>query len=236
MFEAAEIGNKIDKQTYQHEEPRVREALLQVQRRLADSKHSVIIIVGGVEGAGKSETVNLLLEWMDARGIEVHAFGAPTDEERERPRYWRYWRLLPPHGKIGVFFGSWYTDPIVNRTYGKTDDAQLQLELHRITQFERMLHNEGVVLVKIWMHLAKDVQEKRLKSLHKDPATRWRITPLTWKYFKKYDDFRKVSEESLRHTSLGFAPWHVVEAADARYRNLTVASLVLRSIEAALDA
>ena len=234
MFESAEIGNRIDKKTYQKEEPRLRAALLEAQRRLADSRRSIAVLVGGVEGAGKSETVNLLLEWLDGRGVEVHALGTPSDEERERPRYWRFWRILPPFGRIGIFFGSWYSDPIVDCTYKRIDAAALKNELHRITQFERMLSNEGVVLVKIWMHLSKAAQKKRLKQLSKNPTTAWRITPLTWKYFKKYGQFRKVSEESLRYTSLGFAPWHVVEAEDERYRYLTTATHLLQAIEAAL--
>jgi polyphosphate:AMP phosphotransferase len=234
MFEAAELGNAIDKAVYKKQEPLIRTRLLEVQRRLADSQTAVMILIGGVEGAGKSETVNLLLSWLDGRGVEVHALGAPSDEERERPRYWRYWRIIPPRGKIGILFGSWYSDPIVDRVYERCDDATLDNELHLITQFERMLSNEGVVLIKLWMHLAKKVQKKRLEKLRDTPETAWRISPLTWKYFKKYDEFRLISEAALRKTSMAFAPWHIIEAEDDRYRHLTVATLVADSIEAAL--
>jgi polyphosphate:AMP phosphotransferase len=235
MFEAAEVGNKIDKATYKEEEPQLRAALLEIQRELAESRRPVLIIIGGVEGAGKEETVNLFLEWLDSRGIEVHAPWDTTDEERERPRLWRYWRALPPSGKIGIMFGSWYTGPIVERVYGETGDVELERELHQIVQLERMLTNEGVVIVKFWMHLAKSAQEKYLKKLKKNPQTAWRITALTWKYFKKYDKFVSVAEEALRRTSTGFAPWQIVEANDPRYRSLTVVKSVLAAIRAALD-
>src|SRR5262249_17986044 len=112
MFESAEVGNVIDKETYNEEEPKLRAALLQAQKELADANFSVLILVGGVETAGKSETVNLLMEWLDARGIQTHALGEPSDEEAERPPMWRWWRLLPAKGRIGIFFGSWYTLPI----------------------------------------------------------------------------------------------------------------------------
>ena len=77
----------------------------------------------------KGDTVNALHEWMDPRYLETHAFGTPSEEERERPPMWRFWRVLPPEGRIGIFFGSWYTDPIISRVYGRTGDAELE-ELH----------------------------------------------------------------------------------------------------------
>src|ERR1017187_4396775 len=109
MFESAELGHKIDKDTYKRDVPPLREALLDAQFELAQTKKfPVVILIAGVDGAGKGETANLLNEWMDPRHIHTHAFGAPSDEENERPTMWRYWRALPPKGKIGIFFGSWY--------------------------------------------------------------------------------------------------------------------------------
>jgi polyphosphate kinase 2 (PPK2 family) len=95
VFETAEIGNRVDKETYAREAPRLRAALLEAQKRQAGTRTAVIIIVGGVEGAGKAETVNLLNEWMDARGLQTHAMGEPSDEEAERPAMWRFWRARP---------------------------------------------------------------------------------------------------------------------------------------------
>jgi polyphosphate kinase 2 (PPK2 family) len=121
LFESAELGHKIDKAAYDAEVPKLREDLLNAQFDLAQKAgFPVIILVGGVDGAGKGETVNLLNAWMDPRHIQVHAMGEQSDEERERPPMWRFWRALPPKGKIGVFFGSWYTTPIVRHVMGKT--------------------------------------------------------------------------------------------------------------------
>ena len=226
MFETAEIGNKVGKQQFNTEAPKIREALLQAQRDLAGADLSVIIHIGGVEGAGKSETVNLLLEWMDARGIQTHTFWDPTDEERERPAMWRFWRVLPPKGRIGVFLGSWYTAPIVDRVFDRIDDASLAQALDRIVDFEQMLVREETLLLKFWMHVSKDLQKARLKALEKDPKTSWRVTKQDWKYFKRYDDFRSVSERAVRKTSTAWAPWNIVEASDPRYRALTVARTI----------
>lgn len=236
MFESAELGHKIDKTTYDKEVPQLREDLLNAQFDLAEKgQFQVIILVGGVDGAGKGETVNLLNEWMDPRHIQAHAMGEMSDEERERPAMWRFWRALPPKGKIGVFFGSWYTAPIVRRVLKQSSSAELNQHIERIKHFERMLTNEGALVLKFWFHLSKEVQSKRLRTLEKDPKTRWRVTTQDWQRFKLYDKFRKVSEHTLRETSTAEAPWVVVEGSDARFRNLTVGKTLLKALRDRLD-
>src|SRR5260221_175722 len=144
MFESAELGHKIDKATYEREVPKLREALLNAQYDLAEvRKFPVIIVVGGVDGAGKGETVNLLNEWMDPRHIHTHAFPELSDEERERPRMWRFWRALPPKGKIGILFGAWHTEPILKRVLREIKTAERNQEIEEIARFEKMLTDEG---------------------------------------------------------------------------------------------
>jgi polyphosphate:AMP phosphotransferase len=236
MFETAELNRKISKEEFDAEEPKLRTALLAAQERLKEADFSVILVIGGVDGAGKGETVNLLHEWMDARWMDTHAFGPPSDEERERPPYWRFWRVLPAKGRIGVFFGSWYTDPIVHRAFGETKKAEFDAALQRINGFEKMLVDDGTLVIKWWFHLSEKAQAKRLKSLEKDPATRWRVTKTDWKHFKMYDKFRRASERALRETSTGEAPWTVIEGTDHRYRSLTAARDLLERLTARLDA
>lgn len=235
MFETAEVGNAVDKQTFKKEVPKLREDLLAVQRDLATAPLAVVIIVSGVEGAGKSETVNKLLEWMDARGIETTALWEPTDEERERPPFWRFWRVLPPKSRIGILFGSWYTWPIIERTFERLDDAQYDQALDRIVDFERMLSRENTLVIKLWLHISREFQKDRLERLEADPKTRWRVSKMDWKFFKRYERFRDVSEHALRRTSTGEAPWYIVESSDARYRFLTVGRIVHDAIRRALD-
>jgi polyphosphate:AMP phosphotransferase len=229
MFEPAEIGNTIDKPTYRAQAPVVREALLAMQSRMQERGLAVCVVIGGVEGAGKSETLNTLLEWMDARGIQTHALREPTDEERDRPAMWRYWRLLPPQGRMGIFLGSWYNEPIQDLFQG-CSRAEVDLTLDRLVEFERMLHAEKTLVVKIWLHLSKDAQKKRLKELEDDPDRRWRLTEADRLYRKHYDRIREIAEHTLRRTGTGDAPWHIIEGADARYRHLTVAQLLLRVV------
>ena len=231
MFESAEVGHRIPKDEYRVREAKLREDLLKAQYDLlGNPRFPVIIIIGGVDGAGKGETVNLLNEWMDPRHIVTCSFGEMSDEEAERPPMWRFWRALPPRGRIGILFGSWYTAPIVNRVIGKAKVAALTQSIEQICHFERMLAAEGALVLKFWFHLSKDAQKARLKALEKNAKTRWRVTDTDWQQFKAYDRFREVSELTVRETSTGEAPWSIVEGTDPNYRYLTVGTLLLEAL------
>ena len=233
MFEAAEIGHKLSKGEYKRIEPKLRADLLEVQYEVSQNgKFPVIVLISGVRGAGKGETVNLLNEWMDPRHIHTHAFDNPTDEERERPPMWRYWRALPPKGKIGILFGSWYTAPIIDRVFKRTRRNDLVESLEEIRRFERMLADDGALIVKFWFHLSKKRQRMRLKALQSDPETSWRITERDWDFFKMYDRFYQVSEDAVRTTSVAWAPWMVVEGSDPEYRAVTVGRALLEAMRA----
>ncbi len=235
MFEAAEVGHRVSKAAYEKQEPAIRAGLLEVQRGLAQSQRAVVVLIGGAEGAGKEETVGLLLEWMDARGIETHPMWEVSDEERERPRFWRFWRVLPPKGKIGILFGSWYSEPIIHRVFDQITELEFEREMRRVVDFEQMLANEGVLVLKFWLHLAKGEQKKKLKEMKRDPRLRWRVSKDTWKFFKDYDAFRAVSERAVELSSTGFAPWTIVDAVDQHYRNLTVTKTLLHAVREALS-
>lgn len=236
MFRSAELGHTISKAQWDEEVPTLRKALLEAQEALrAQKRFPVVILIGGVDGAGKGESVNLLNAWMDPRYIQTRAFGEPSDEERERPPMWRFWRALPPKGHIGILFGSWYTAPIIDRVAKANRKVDFERSLEAIVRFERMLADEGALVLKFWFHLSKDAQRKRLKALESDPSTRWRVTDTDWARFKLYDRFRAVSEEALRRTSTGAAPWVILEGADARFRGITMGRTVLKALRERLD-
>ena len=227
MFEAAELGHRIDRKAYEAAVPALRESLLQMQWAMQTlARFPVIVVIAGVDGAGKGETVNLLNEWMDPRHIRTVAFDTPTDGEKQRPRMWRYWQALPARGKLGLLFGSWYTDPIVDRVYRRLKKSALEIEIERINRFEQMLADDGALLVKFWFHLSKTTQRERLEAIDRDKQRTWRVTRADWKQFEHYDRYYTISEYVLRQTSTAHAPWIVVEGGDFRYRHLTVGTLL----------
>ena len=156
MFEAAELGRKVSREEFDQREPVLHAQLLEIQRELNSANVPVVVVVSGVEGAGKGDVVSILHKWMDARGLETHAFWNPTDEEAERPRYWKFWRAMPPRGRIGILFGSWYTQPIIDYVLGKADLDKFDRDLERIRHFEDMLVDDGTLIIKLWFHLSKD--------------------------------------------------------------------------------
>jgi AMP-polyphosphate phosphotransferase len=232
MFESAELGHKVDKETFKKEVPKLRSALLDAQYDMLEKKEfPVVILISGVDGSGKGETINLLYSWMDPRHISTLAFSAPTDEEAARPYMWRYWRALPPKGKVGIFAGSWYSQPITDRITGAMRRSELDERLDDINRFEAMLVNEGALVLKFWFHLSKDGQKTRLKALEKNPNTAWRVTKQSYERLKTYDKLQEVAGHVLRVTNTAKAPWIIVEGTDDEYRSLTVGRIVLDAMQ-----
>ena len=229
MFRTAELGKTLPKEDYHKTVEVLRSQLLAVQQRLRAAPFPVIIVFGGVDGAGKSETINLLNEWMDPRWLSTRAYGSPSDEMAERPEYWRYWRDLPPRGRIGMFLSCWYSRPILDRVHGRASEAEFDEDLERIVAFERDLADDDALIIKFWMHLGKEAQKERLAALEKNPLTRWRVTQTDWDHWHMYDGFVAAAEQVIMRTSTGRAQWHIVEGYDKRYRSVTVGNLLLES-------
>jgi polyphosphate:AMP phosphotransferase len=236
MFESAEVGHAIDKKTFKKEKEALRTRLLAAQEALREhAKFPVLLLISGVDGAGKSETIAELYEWMDPRYLTTLAFTEPTDEERERPFMWRYWRVLPPRGRIGMFAGSWYSIPIARRIAKKMTRGQMDSRLDEINRFESMLASEGALLLKFWFHLTEKGQKERLRKLESDPRTAWRVTKLSWERTKTYDDLQKVAGHVLRVTNTAWAPWSIVDGTNDNYRNLRVARELIEALERRLS-
>jgi polyphosphate:AMP phosphotransferase len=231
MFESSEIGHQISKAAYRAAVPALRAALLAAQVDLFERKKTpVVIIISGQDGAGKGETINVLYQWMDPRFLSTMAFAEASDEERERPTMWRYWRSLPPKGRMGIFAGSWYSEPIRQRIAGEISLKELDASADQINRFEAMLVHEGALVLKFWFHLTKEGQRARLKALESDPHTAWRVTKWNWDRLKTYDQLQDVAGHFLRMTNTPWASWVVVEATDDRYRSLRVGQILLDAL------
>jgi len=235
MFETAELGQKVSKSDYAARVPALREHLLEALGRLRKADFPVIVLFAGVDGAGKGETANLLTGWLDPRRIVTRAFGKSSEEEKERPAYWRYWRDLPPNGHIGLFLSAWYSQPLLNRVKGESSPGEFDDQLEKILSFERTLADDGALILKFWMHLGKKAQKRRFQTLEKDPLQAWRVTPKDWEHWREYDKFIGAAEHIIMRTSTGVAPWTIVEGGDERFRSLKVGDTLLEAIERRLD-
>ncbi|AHF03760.1 polyphosphate-dependent AMP kinase [Marichromatium purpuratum 984] len=236
MFEATKVGRSVSKQDFKEQQAQLRTDLLAAQRELKAAQVPVVVLISGIEAAGKGEVVNRLNEWLDTRGVQTFAFWDESDEERERPRYWRFWRALPGRGEMAILFGGWYQTPIEHRFRDHCGDAELDAELNRIVDFERMLIQDGTLIVKFWFHMSESDQKARLKELSRDDKSRWKMLPDKSKFSEQYAAFEEVAERVIMHTDRGVSPWYLIEAGNRRYRDLTVGKTLLHAMRSRLAA
>jgi polyphosphate:AMP phosphotransferase len=231
-FDAVEQGNRLSKEEYAELAPRLRVDLVNAQYDLRERRFPVLVTIMGDDGPGCEEVVDLLNEWMDARYLQTHVFEAPSTEEAERPRFWRFWRALPPHGRTGVFMGGWALHALADLVTGKIKRKEYLRRVDRIRAFERELRDDGAAHLKIWLHLPKDEAKKRIKRAEKDPEKGWRLEADDFLIYKHFDELIPVAEDFVERTG----DWAVVESTDKEYRNVAVAKLVLDTIRQRLEA
>ena len=234
-------GRRLTRIEYERALPRLQDALLDAQFTLRQSgKHAVLLIVTGIPAAGRSEVVNELIGWLDPKLASVYGFHAPNDVERERPAHWRYWRLMPPKGRIAILHAGWYQELLLGAAgLGvKTASGPVQLRrgVERVRQLEQMLARDGVVVCKVHLHVAPDTQKKRLAKLQANKITRWRVTKEDRWLANNYRAVERGYERALAATEQPLAPWHVVDGTDRQHRALEVGRQLLAAIQHADDA
>ena len=218
---------RITKRAYEARVPGLREALIRLQLSLQAAPFPVLLVIAGDDAAGKGEVVNVLNGWLDPRGVETHAFHEPTDEERDRPPMWRYWRALPPRGRMAIYAGGWPGDALAADPRSPRELERFDATLARLAHFEGLIADGGALLVKIWLRLGRREQRDRLRELEGDPDTAWRVTDEDWKHHRDYEGRAKLAARLRDATDRTDAPWHIVPAADPRARNLAIADLLL---------
>ena len=213
----------------------LREELLETQFELRTlERGSVLVLISGNDFAGKAEVIHSFYEWLDNRYLNTRAFGLPKGVDKRMPRMWRYWRMLPPKGEMGIYVGAWYSTPLTSRVLGNASVAEFEQELDRIKRFESMLASEGALILKFWLHLDKDEQKKRLRKLARNARTSWRVEKSRWGGSKRYREVKVAAEHMMRVTGTDSAPWLTVNAANRYYRGLTIATTVRNAINARL--
>jgi len=227
MAKARDAAEKLSKKEYDEQVARIRAELVQLQVKLQESPFKIVLILAGVDGAGRGEAINTLMGWLDPRGVETISVHRTSDNERERPFMWRFWRDLPTKGRMGIFVDSWYTETLREEARSKKALAELDRELRRIRHFERVLSDNGTLVVKVWFHLSKAEQGRRLRVLTSNPDTAWRVTPERLRAHRIYPRLAKTAEHIIAETDRPGARWIRLEAMDPRNRNLTFAQTLL---------
>ncbi len=236
MFDSANQPHELDKEIFEREEPKLRQELIEAQIELAQRKtFPVIVLVTGFDGAGKGEVIQRLYEWLDPRHLRSNAYDAPSDDERLRPRMWRYWRDLPAKGDIGVVFASWYNDPIAAMLRQDIDEAAFERDLAGIRRFERMLADEGALILKFLLVVSRKRQRQRLKAVSRDAGNSRHVLD-EWSGIKRRKWSMPLIAQAIRRTSDGYAPWIVISSDDERYRDLTFGRTIADALRKRLDA
>ncbi len=217
------------KKEYEARVPLLRAGLVQMQVELQRAPFPVLLVIAGDEASGKGDVVNILNGWLDPRGVETFAFHDPTDEERERPPMWRFWRALPPRGRMAIYAGDWHAEALREDPHSPQELELFEETLRRIADFEGLHAAGGALIVKVWLKLAKEAQHARLRELEDNPDTAWRVSAASWAAHRAYARLEKLAQRMRRATDRPGARWHVIDAADPRARNLAIGDLLLRS-------
>jgi polyphosphate kinase 2 (PPK2 family) len=222
---------QIDSDDYKKKLKEAQLRMLGWQRRLADSKRNVIIVIEGPDAAGKGGTIKRVVEKLDPRLVKVHSIVKPTAEEYQRHYLWRFWNKLPPCGQIVIFDRSWYGRVLVERVEKFCTEEEWKRAYREINEFERQLSDGGAIMLKFYLFISKDEQLKRFKAREADPYKHWKISDEDWRNRRHWKPNVIAAEDMLRITSTEDAPWHVI---GANYKWHTRVKVV-RSIADALD-
>ncbi|HSN71316.1 MAG TPA: hypothetical protein VLT59_07395, partial [Steroidobacteraceae bacterium] len=214
----------------------LRDRLLDAQFELKKTRSvAVVMILTGVPGAGRTESVNRLIEWLDPKLISVNALGAPNVDERHRPVMWRYWMALPPRGRTLVHFTGWYDHYLRQAlTEPRKAEKRERRRVERIIAHEQLLAASGVRILKAHLHIPRALQRKRLKQLESDPLTAWRVTAEDRWAADHYPKVARVMERCMSATSHAAGIWHLVDGSDPQAREIAVGRLLAETIESGL--
>jgi polyphosphate:AMP phosphotransferase len=236
MFDTAELGQKVSQGDFKKRALELRTRLLVLQYRTLElARFPLLIDFAGVDGAGKGSTINMLNTWLDPRFLRTIGYRMPTAAERARPRFWRYWRDMPPKGRVGLYLSGRYSRPLLGRVYGEIDELEFDRRLAEIIRLENALADDGALILKFWMHLSESQQKRRLEELSADPILSYKVSAGDWKNHERYDDFIDATEQIITRTNRAGAQWHIIEGLDANYRHLRVGEIIEAELSRHLD-
>jgi polyphosphate kinase 2 (PPK2 family) len=208
--------------------------LLKLQRKIIEEKVAVCVAYEGCDAAGKGGNIKRLTEALDPRGYEVHAIGAPSPAEKSAHYLRRFWLRIPARGRIGIFDRTWYGRVLVERVEKFATKEEWGRAYREINEFERQLTDDGMVLVKFWIHISKKEQLERFKKREADPWKNWKLTEEDWRNREKWDKYIEALEDMFAKTDTEYAPWTIIEGNWKWWARVKALKTVVNRIEAVL--
>jgi PPK2 family polyphosphate:nucleotide phosphotransferase len=197
----------------------------------ASRRQKLLLILQGMDTAGKDGTTRALFSQISPMGLQATGFAAPTERERAHDFLWRVHAHVPGNGQIAVFNRSHYEDVLVPRVLGDIDGKETKRRFAQICDFERMLSETGTTVMKVFLHISKDEQKKRLQERLDDPEKHWKFDPTDIKVREQWDAYQRAYEDAIGATNADHAPWYIVPADSKTHRNLIVANLLLETMQ-----
>mgnify|MGYP001627442236 CR=1 FL=1 len=235
MLENIDLKNDVSKEEYKKKISELSPIIGELQRKAREKKIPIIILFEGWEASGKGTQINQLLLCLDSRGYNFHYTDEVTEEEKLRPYMWRFWVRTPEKGRIAIFNRSWYKRVIDDRVENKATEDVWKSAYEEFSAFEKLLIDDGALIIKFFLHISKKEQKKRFNKLEENPATSWKVSKQDWKQQKKYDKYLNAIEDMLSKTSTSYAPWFVIEAESAKFATFKILSTVKSNIEKILE-
>ncbi|ANF96755.1 PPK2 family polyphosphate kinase [Paenibacillus bovis] len=225
-------GDYHSKEDTESEKAELTEIFEKLQPKLfASGKKSVLFVFQGMDCSGKDGVINKVFSISNPAGIHIHSFKAPTTEERNHDYLWRAHQHVAGYGYISAFNRSYYEDVLITRVHGQIDDPTAKQRFKQINHFEKMLEENGVRVVKIFLHISKEFQLKKLIDRVEKPHKNWKFDKGDLQERKYWDDYQKCYEDVFKHCASDDHPWHIIPADNRWYRDLAVLQIVVRTLQ-----
>lgn len=227
----ADLSKSLKPGEYRGELDKLQKRLEYLHSEIYRLRIPVVIGFEGWDAAGKGGAIRRLTSHLDPRGYKVNPTAAPNDVERVHHYLWRFWNNMPKAGHIAIFDRTWYGRVMVERIEGFCREEDWRRAYQEINEMEAHMANFGAVVLKFWLHIDKDEQEKRFKERMEDPAKQWKITDEDWRNREKWDAYETAVNEMLVRTSTTYAPWTIVEGNSKYYARVKVVKTVVKALE-----
>lgn len=232
MLNDLDMERAMSKQEWDTVAPGLKTKLGVLQQKARTLKIPTVIVFEGWDASGKGSMVSRVIGNLDPRGFSVYSILPPNAEEKRYPWMRRFWQKLPTYGEMTIFDRSWYQETVIYDE--KQPKDVLEQHWEEIADFERQITDDGYVLLKIFLHISKKEQKRRLKALQEKKETRWRVSAEDWKHHEKYDRYLERFNKMIARTDTGFAPWTLVAANDKRRATYQVFAAVISALEKAI--